>query len=339
MERTRSLREEQSFAAIVARAFEWPPQATLVHGFLMSSSIAPVPVSSDESRFVRIFCAQCPSTRAVVHLEVHTEFSAPSLAAFAVRAADALADWQRRSTQGPMDDIPMLKGRYLRALDVREQFPLWPFPHPHPLVDHPETQQRRPRQCPGLIAIADKLGVDHGREVGSDVPYVASLDLLVTLKRKNGMGLAGIALKPHELILATVLDTPLLKDCLRDIPLGQVAHKHQIDLATLRSVLRQFPRLAKQRQRSCFRRKQTVHRSSALELKRNHPRAARQDLKTLPSLMDVSPAVSRNTLLKSVCKDCSCNDAGTRAPLEKNSMFPPVWSPISPRSTTTCVAA
>jgi hypothetical protein len=81
--------------------------------------------------------------------------------------------------------------------------------------------------------------------------------------------------------IATVLDTPLLKDCLRDIPLGQVAHKHQIDLATLRSVLRQFPRLAKQRQRSCFRRKQTVHRASALELKRNHPRAARQDLKTL----------------------------------------------------------
>lgn len=109
---TRSLREEQSFAAIVARAFEWPPQATLVHGFLMSSSIAPVPVSSDESRFARIFCAQCPSTRAVVHLEVHTEFNAPSLAAFAIRAADAFSDWQRRSTQGPLDDIPLLKGRY-----------------------------------------------------------------------------------------------------------------------------------------------------------------------------------------------------------------------------------
>jgi len=92
---------------------------------------------------------------------------------------------------------------YLRALDVREQFPLWPFPHPHPLADHPETQQHRPRQCPGLIKIANKLGVDHGLEVGSDVPYVASLDLLVTLKRKKGMGLAGIALKPHELILSS----------------------------------------------------------------------------------------------------------------------------------------
>lgn len=81
--------------------------------------------------------------------------------------------------------------------------------------------------------------------------------------------------------IAAVLDTPLVKDCMRDIPLVQIAHKHQIDLATLRSVLRQFPRLAKQRQRSCFRRKQALHRASALDLRRNHPRAARQDLKTL----------------------------------------------------------
>lgn len=109
---TRSLREEQSFAAFVDGAVEWPLQATLVHGFFMSSSIAPVPVRSDESRFVRIFCAQCPSTRAVVRLEVHAEFNVPSLAALAVRAADASADWPRQPTQRPMDDIPLLKGRY-----------------------------------------------------------------------------------------------------------------------------------------------------------------------------------------------------------------------------------
>jgi hypothetical protein len=91
---------------------------------------------------------------------------------------------------------------YLGARDVREQFPLWPWAHEHPLADYPGAQHGRRRRCAGLLDIADHLGIDHGREVGSEVPYVASLDLLVTVQRRNGIGLAGIALKPHDLILS-----------------------------------------------------------------------------------------------------------------------------------------
>jgi hypothetical protein len=91
---------------------------------------------------------------------------------------------------------------YLGALDVREQFPLWPQPHPHPLADYATSQQRW-NHCRGLIAISQELGVDHGREIGSDAPYIATIDIAATIKRAKGYGIAGIALKPHELILSS----------------------------------------------------------------------------------------------------------------------------------------
>lgn len=81
--------------------------------------------------------------------------------------------------------------------------------------------------------------------------------------------------------IASVLQPALIKDCLRDLSLAEVAHRNSLDLTTVRSVLRQFPRLTRQRQQSCFRRKRKTHRAMALELKRTHPRAARQDLKNL----------------------------------------------------------
>jgi hypothetical protein len=91
---------------------------------------------------------------------------------------------------------------YLGALDVREQFPLWPQPHPHPLADYAPSQQGW-NGCRGLIEISRELGVDHGREVGSDAPYVATIDIAATVKRATGYGIAGIALKPHDLILSS----------------------------------------------------------------------------------------------------------------------------------------
>jgi hypothetical protein len=91
---------------------------------------------------------------------------------------------------------------YLGARDVREQFPLWPQPHPHPLADYAPSQQSW-NGCRGLMAISRELGVAHGREVGSDAPYVATIDIAATVKRAMGYGIAGIALKPHELILSS----------------------------------------------------------------------------------------------------------------------------------------
>lgn len=91
---------------------------------------------------------------------------------------------------------------YLGALDVREQFPLWPQPHLHPLTHYGPTPERPHASCRGLMSIAAELDVEHGRQVGSDAPYIATIDLLVTVRRRAGVGLAGLALKPHELIFS-----------------------------------------------------------------------------------------------------------------------------------------
>jgi hypothetical protein len=95
---------------------------------------------------------------------------------------------------------------YLRALDVREQFPLWPQPHAHPLANYAPAAGQQWARCNGLMAIAEELQVDHGWEVGSDAPYVATIDIAATVKRRTGFGLAGISLKPHEMIVSSEPD-------------------------------------------------------------------------------------------------------------------------------------
>ncbi|MFM0236006.1 PDDEXK family nuclease [Paraburkholderia sediminicola] len=88
---------------------------------------------------------------------------------------------------------------FLGASDVREQFPLWPMPHPHPLSDLRGGCRGQLSSMRGLLSIAMDAGIEHGVEVGSGgVPYVATLDLAITLVEEGKARLAGISLKPHD---------------------------------------------------------------------------------------------------------------------------------------------
>ncbi len=58
---------------------------------------------------------------------------------------------------------------WLGVEDLREQFPLWPFPHPHPLFGRAEVEQTRLPSSRGTLEIAKELGIDHGRIVGSNI--------------------------------------------------------------------------------------------------------------------------------------------------------------------------
>jgi len=85
---------------------------------------------------------------------------------------------------------------WLGVLDLREQFPIWPVAHPNPLNGAPGVLATNLKWSRGLIAIAREANIEHGHEVGSTQPYVASLDLVATVPRRNGIGLSIFSSKP-----------------------------------------------------------------------------------------------------------------------------------------------
>lgn len=91
---------------------------------------------------------------------------------------------------------------WLGAVDIREQFPLWPWPHTHPLVGAPGAEQLVLPDAPGLLEIAQKADIPHGVFVGTDLPYVATTDFMVTVQRKHVPDLIAVACKNREIVLA-----------------------------------------------------------------------------------------------------------------------------------------
>lgn len=64
---------------------------------------------------------------------------------------------------------------------VREQFPIWPWPHQHPEYDrHPEIDAMLP-WSEGMQVICRDAGIKHGVFVGTDIPYIWTIDLCLTM--------------------------------------------------------------------------------------------------------------------------------------------------------------
>lgn len=99
---------------------------------------------------------------------------------------------------------------WLGVLDVREQYPLWPWPHPHPLADWPLCPISLPN-APALLDVAREAGIEHGTFVGSTVPYVATTDLLLTVGTKEQPRLVAIACKPRTLIYGDRADQRVIE--------------------------------------------------------------------------------------------------------------------------------
>lgn len=97
--------------------------------------------------------------------------------------------------------------RWLGVADIREAFPVWPWPHRHPGFGLPGFEHSP--QLPGLVTIADGADIPHGFYPGSSIPYVATLDILATYKSQAGAyRLVAFENKPEE--IATAPD-PLLR--------------------------------------------------------------------------------------------------------------------------------
>jgi hypothetical protein len=88
--------------------------------------------------------------------------------------------------------------KWLGAVDAREAFPAWPWPHRHP-GDGLAGFENAPIQ-PGLLAIAKDADIDHGSYWGTDILYVATIDIMTTWRmRHGGFRLIALENKPEEI--------------------------------------------------------------------------------------------------------------------------------------------
>ena len=91
--------------------------------------------------------------------------------------------------------------KWLGAYDARDQFPAWSWEHDHPLWGLPEVSG--PKRVRGMQSIADEVGIQLWPYPGSDVPYVATIDLLTTWQHTEGFFyLVAHDCKPEEIALA-----------------------------------------------------------------------------------------------------------------------------------------
>ncbi len=83
---------------------------------------------------------------------------------------------------------------------VREQFPMWPWQHQHPEYDrNPEIDVMLPWSA-GMQSVCRDMGIKHGFFVGTDIPYVWSMDLCLHLPwvKTHAKACCLVSVKPLE---------------------------------------------------------------------------------------------------------------------------------------------
>lgn len=91
-----------------------------------------------------------------------------------------------------------LVAAWLGAREIREQFPLWPEAHLAPFSGIRDGEGGERHMLPGLMSIAEDLGIRHGFYPGTKLPYVATTDLLVRFGDAGKQRFAFWACKPAE---------------------------------------------------------------------------------------------------------------------------------------------
>lgn len=86
---------------------------------------------------------------------------------------------------------------YLGASEIRECLPLWPTEHANPITDD------RGERCLGLLDIAERHEIEHGFFVGTDVPYIASIDIMARVPWRGRTHYVGVSCKPDPIMASS----------------------------------------------------------------------------------------------------------------------------------------
>lgn len=89
---------------------------------------------------------------------------------------------------------------YLGAIEVREQVPVHAEAEQHPGYDplHQLSTRNSNRLVPGLLQIAEETGIDPGRYPGTDIVFVLTTDLVLTVEDGPGFKLVYWPVKPRS---------------------------------------------------------------------------------------------------------------------------------------------
>ena len=85
---------------------------------------------------------------------------------------------------------------YLGVEDLREQYPCWPWKHPHPLYGHRNFNPTPIPWSQGTLACAKKLQICHPRYPRTTIYYIPSIDLLATIRVPGNYHAVAFAVKP-----------------------------------------------------------------------------------------------------------------------------------------------
>ena len=87
---------------------------------------------------------------------------------------------------------------WMGVIDIRDQFPCWPWRHPHPLYLHPNYHPETIPWSEGTLACAAELGIKHPVYPGTRIAHIPTFDMLVTLPASGSVRAVSVAVKPEE---------------------------------------------------------------------------------------------------------------------------------------------
>jgi hypothetical protein len=94
-----------------------------------------------------------------------------------------------------------LLAQYLGATELREQFPMWPDPHEHPLTGTHQERDKTLAPMPGLLELARASGIKHGNYPATKIPFVATSDIVIRLGHPPDDRIVFWACKPLGVML------------------------------------------------------------------------------------------------------------------------------------------